>query len=95
MAESVSLPAGWNCITDQMRYDPFMDREYTTVTYEHEGTGQRVIINDVQEPNSFGGWGFLVRADGSDHGELGLIEDIESARELAVEFMQEYEPKKY
>jgi len=68
-----------------------MAREYTTVTYEQEGTGQRVIINDVQEPNNFGGWGFLVRADGSDHGELGLIKDIGFARELAREFMEEYE----
>ncbi|WP_367176239.1 hypothetical protein [Haloarcula rubripromontorii] len=91
MAESVSLPAGWNCVTDLTRHDSFMDREYTTVTYEQEGTGQRVIITDVQEPNNFGGWGFLVQSDGSDYGELGLVEDIGSARELAREFMEEYE----
>jgi len=91
MAESVPQPAGWNCVTEQTRYDPRMDREYTTVTYEHADTGRKVFINDVQEPNGFGGWGYLVRVDGSDYGELGLVEDVESARELAVEFMDEYE----
>lgn len=91
MAESVTQPAGWNCVTEQTRYDPHMDREYTTITYEHADTGRKVFINDVLEPNSFGGWGYLVRADGSDYGELGLVEDMESAKELAVEFMDEYE----
>jgi len=47
MAESASQPVGRNCVTEQTRYDSFMDREYTTVTYEHEGTGRKVIINDV------------------------------------------------
>jgi len=32
-----------------------------------------------------------VRADGPDHGELGLVENLESAKELAMEFMEEYE----
>lgn len=91
MAESTSLPTGWNCVTEQTNYDPLMDREYTTVIYEHTDTGRKVFINDVQEPNSFGGWGYLVRADGSDYGELSLVEDIESARDLAMEFMREYE----
>ncbi|MFC7139835.1 hypothetical protein ACFQMA_08285 [Halosimplex aquaticum] len=70
---------------------PVLNREYTIVTYEHADTGRIVFINVVQEPNGFGGWGYLVRVDGYDYGELGLVEDVESARELAVEFMEEYE----
>lgn len=92
MAESAALPVGWSCVTEYTNHDPFMDREYTTIAYEHAETGRNVYINDVHEPNSFGGWGFLVRADGTEYGELGLVADIESARELAVEFMEAYEP---
>lgn len=72
-----------------------MDRGYTTVPYEHADIGRKVFINDVQEPNSFGGWGYLVRADAFDYGELDLVEDIESTRELAVEFIEEYEMPTY
>ncbi|WP_128906021.1 hypothetical protein [Halorubrum amylolyticum] len=91
MEELATLPAGWDCVTEHTNYDSIMDREYTTVAYEHADTGRKVFINDVQEPNSFGGWGYLVRADGPKYGELGLVEDIESAKELAMEFMNEYE----
>jgi len=93
MQESEPLPAGWISITDRTKHQSFIDREYTTITFEHRDTGRRVYVNDVQEPNSFGGWGYLVRADGRDHGELGLVEDLESARELAVKFMRTYEPQ--
>jgi hypothetical protein len=92
MQESESLPAGWTSVTDRTKHQSFIDREYTTITFEHRETGRRVYVNDVQEPNSFGGWGYLVRADGHDHGELGLVGDLESARELALEFMRMYEP---
>jgi hypothetical protein len=93
MQDSESLPEGWTAVTDRTEHQSFIDREYTTITFEHRETGRRVYVNDVQEPNSFGGWGYLVRADGRDHGELGLVEDLESARELAVEFMRTYEPQ--
>jgi hypothetical protein len=93
MQESESLPEDWTAVMDRTEHQSFIDREYTTITYEHRETGRRVYVNDVQEPNSFGGWGYLVRADGRNHGKLGLVEDLESARELALEFMRTYEPQ--
>jgi hypothetical protein len=90
MVETHSLPAGWDCVTETVEYEPFMDREYTTIIYEYGSSDLRVFINDVQEPNSFGGWGYLVHANDITHGDLGLVEDIESATELAIELMEEY-----
>lgn len=88
MAQASSLPDGWQCTRDKTRYHSFMDREYTKIAYENSESGQEILISDVQEPNSFGGWGYLVRVLGPDGGELGLVEDVETARELAIDYMQ-------
>ncbi|WP_435065762.1 hypothetical protein [Halobaculum sp. EA56] len=90
MPESVVLPDGWEQTLDRSNFDSFMDREYTTVAFVHSPTGRKVIINDVQEPNSFGGWGYLIHVTDPEYGELGLVEDLQTAREIAHEFMEEH-----
>lgn len=90
MPELVALPGEWEQRFERSHFDPRMDREYTTVAFVHPPTGQRVIINDVQEPNSFGGWGFLVHVTGPVHGELELVEDLQTAQEVAREFMADH-----
>jgi hypothetical protein len=90
MPESVVLPDGWEQTLDRSNFDSFMDREYTTVTFVHSPTERKVIINDVQEPNGFGGWGYLIHVTDSEYGELGLVEDLQTAREIAHEFMEEH-----
>lgn len=91
MAQSVSVPTGWEVIVDRREHHQVVDREYTTLVYEHPSSKQRVIVNDVQEPNKFGGWGYLVHAQGGETGELDLVEDIETARDVALEFMKRYD----
>jgi len=88
MPGTVALPSGWAQTVDRTEYDRFMDREYTTVVFEHETTGQRVIVSEVQEPNSFGGWGYLVHVSDPAHGQLGLVEDLDTAVGLAEDFME-------
>lgn len=88
MPETVSLPGSWEQTVERTEFDPFMDREYTTVIFEHAPTDRRVIVNEVQEPNSFGGWGFLVHVTDPTYGELGLVEDLDAARGLAEDFME-------
>jgi len=88
MAQATPVPDGWQCTRDEARYHSFMDREYTTIAYEDAESNRKILISDVQEPNSFGGWGYLVRVLGPDGGQLGLVEDVETARELALDYMR-------
>lgn len=74
---------------DRTVYDSFVDREYTRIGYRRTDGGQELRIFDVQEPNKFGGWGYLVVARGRVAKDLGLVESLEQARELAKEFMVE------
>lgn len=90
MAESAALPDGWEQTLERSGFDPRMDREYTTVNFVHAPSGQKVIINDVQEPNGFGGWGYLVHVTGPEFGELDLVEDLSTAQEVAHEFMEDH-----
>lgn len=90
MPESVALSDGWEQTLERSIFDSYMDREYTTVAFVHSPTERKVIINDVQEPNSFGGWGYLVHVTDPEYGELGLVEDLQTAREIAHEFMEEH-----
>lgn len=90
MPELVALPDEWEQTIERSDFDSFMDREYTTVVFVHPSTGQKVIINDVQEPNGFGGWGYLVHVNGPAYGELDLVDDLQTARDVAREFMEDY-----
>jgi hypothetical protein len=90
MPESVVLPSGWEQTLERSHFDSFMEREYTTVVFIHPSTGQKVIINDVQEPNGFEGWGYLVHVTGPEYGELDLVDDLQTAREVAYEFMEKH-----
>ncbi|MFT4922954.1 MAG: hypothetical protein ACI8XM_002174 [Haloarculaceae archaeon] len=90
MPETLALPSGWTQSVDRSTYDRFMDREYTTVIFEHASTNRRVMVNEVQEPNNFGGWGYLVHVTDPTQGELGLVNDLETAVGLAEEFMESH-----
>jgi len=90
MAESAALPDGWEQTLERSDFDSRMDREYTTFNFVHSATGQKVIINDVQEPNGFEGWGYLVHVTGPEFGELDLVEDLSTARTVAREFMEDH-----
>lgn len=90
MPESVALPGGWERTLERSDFNSFMDREYTTVVFSHSPTGRRVIINDVQEPNDFGGWGYLVHVTDPEYGVLALVEDLPAARTVAHEFIEEH-----
>jgi hypothetical protein len=66
-----------------------MDREYTKIAYQNSNSPCQVFVSNVQEPNKFGGWGYLVWVRGLGGGELGLVEDLDTARELAMEYMEQ------
>lgn len=85
MAATKSVPRGWERQSELQYYDSFLEREYTRIAYSD---GERTVyISDVQEPNKFGGWGFLVRVQGGENRQLGLVEDLQDAREIAHEYM--------
>jgi len=85
--EAAAPPGDWKLELEQTESDSFMDREYTKLVFVHPPTGRKVIINDVQEPNSFEGWGFLVHVPDPQYGELDLVDDLRTAREVAFDFM--------
>lgn len=90
MPETLALPGGWEQTFERAAYDRCMDREYTTLIFEQDSTDREVVVNEVQEPNSFGGWGYLVHVTDPRHGELGIVDDLEAARELAMDFMESH-----
>lgn len=85
------LPDGWTERFEETTYHDHMDREYTKVAYESED-GTTVHVSDVQEPNSFGGWGYLIRTDEPGKGSLGLVESLDEAKEVAYSYMREHVP---
>jgi hypothetical protein len=80
------LPNGWSVETEQTIYDEFMGRAYTTVRYRQEHTGDAVYITEVIDGGNV--WSYGVHHSGHD-GDLGTAEDLETAKELAVAFMNE------
>jgi hypothetical protein len=89
MAQTNTTPNGWECTRDETRFDSRMDREYTKIAYQDSTASREVFVSNVQEPNKFGGWGYLVWVRGKGGGELGLVEDLDSARELAIDYMEQ------
>lgn len=63
--------------------------EFTRIAYTATD-GVTVRISNVQEPNSFGGWGYLVWTDQLTEGNLGLVETLNDAQEIAETYMREY-----
>jgi len=87
MAVTKTLPKGWQLRHKQQYRDSFIEREYTRIAYSD---GDRTIyINDIQEPNSFEGWRFLVRVQGSDNRQLGIAENLSEAEKIAREYMMQ------
>jgi len=87
MPELETPPGEWERSLEQSEFDSFMNREYTKIVFTHSPTERKLMINDVQEPNSFGGWGYLIHVNSPEHGELGLVEDLQTAKEIALDFM--------
>lgn len=92
MAKSAQPPAGWQFVDENVTYDGFMEREFTTITYANSAGDTMLRIRDVQKPNKFGGWGYLVWTAGTVHRELGLVSDLDEAKEIASEYMHNTEP---
>lgn len=90
MALTQRIPSGWELEFEVTYYDGVMERDYTRLEYRHAASGNAVRITDVQEPNSFEGWRYLVRVTGPDHVTLGTVEELEEAKDLALEFMEGY-----
>lgn len=86
MSKAVSLPGEWEQQFDRVESDSFVDREYTTPVSVHSATGRRVVVSDVQEPNGFEGWRYLVQVLDPQYGELGLVDDLGTARDVAFDF---------
>ncbi|SDR25750.1 hypothetical protein [Natronobacterium texcoconense] len=89
MTQSNSIPENWELELEQTTYDPIMEREYTRIAYTHADRDVTLRVSDVHEPNSFGGWGYFVRVNGSESAELALVEELEEARSIAFEYMKE------
>jgi len=87
-AQTASVADGWTLARDAI-HTSRIGREYTRIAYAADD-GTVVRIATVQEPNSFGGWGYLVWTVGSGAGELGLVETLGEATDLAAEYMRSY-----
>lgn len=85
------VPNHWHLREEYTAYDGFIDQEYPRVVYSHDDRNLLVRITRVQEPNKFGGWGFLVWTMGEHREELGIVESLDDAKDSALEFMREYE----
>lgn len=88
-AQTEQVPSGWG-LTTNVTEDSVIEKAFTRMAYTADD-GTVVRIATVQEPNSFGGWGYLIWTVGSDAGELGLVETLDEAKELADDYMQTYE----
>jgi len=92
MSVTTAVPDVWETIHETTQFEHHNAREYTRIVYEHETGDQAVRISDVQEPNSFVGWRYLVRATGETTERLGIVEDLDAAKERAQAFMTTCEP---
>lgn len=85
------IPEGWDLVLENESYDSAMGREYTAIAYASQDETM-VRIVEVQEPNSFGGWGFLVWVPGTNGEKLGLVDSLDEAQDIAFSFMEEHLP---
>lgn len=88
--QATTLPAGWDLDLDDTTYDSHVEKAFTRIAYTATD-GTTVRIASVQEPNSVGGWGYLVWVATPSQAELGLVETLPEARELARSFMRNHE----
>ncbi|HET7324515.1 MAG TPA: hypothetical protein VFJ06_09300 [Halococcus sp.] len=91
MAVVEAVPKNWHLKDEYTAYDGFIDQEYPRVVYSHDDRDLLVRITRVQEPDKFGGWGFLVWTTGEHREELGIVESLDDAKDSAIEFMRKYE----
>jgi len=85
-----ATPSGWTVDRDDTTYDEFVEMEFTRLAYT-ASDGTTVRITDVQEPNSFGGWGYLIRTDDPTESDIGLVETLDEAKTIAESFMRSYQ----
>jgi hypothetical protein len=86
MTPERGLPAEWTLESERTTHDELMGREYTTVLYRQEHTGGAVYINEVVDGENV--WRYSVHHSGRD-GDIGVADDLEAAKELALAFMNE------
>lgn len=91
MITDENLPAGWTASSRRESFDEMMQRAYESVRFEREDDGAVLRIHEVEEPDDFGGWGFLVTVDrNARETELGVFEDLDQARHRAMEYMADH-----
>lgn len=83
MAATRAQPNGWDLAFESTAYQQFAERQYTRIRYDRSGGEGSVFVHDVREPNSYGRWGYLGHASGTDGGTLGLVEDATALLVLA------------
>lgn len=95
MITDQNLPDGWVASSESEEYDQMMDREFESVVFEREDGEVEVRINEVQEPKDFEGWGYQVVVehgteddDDTSEAKLGIFEDLDEARETAINHME-------
>lgn len=102
MLSDEDLPESWIAAHSEEEYDPMQGREYEFELYDDRETGTAVRINEVEGHkieghHDFGGWGYQVlveygpRDSRKGEDELDIVEDLDEAHEVALEYMQEYE----
>ena len=72
--------------TEQTTHDEVMGRDYTRVLYRQEQTRSAVYINEVIDGENV--WKYNVHHSGR-NGDLGTAGDLEKAKQIAFEFMNE------
>jgi hypothetical protein len=86
MTSRRSPPTGWTLESERTVYDELMGRDYTTVLYRQEDTRSAVYINEVIDGSNV--WEYAVHRSGRD-GDLGTTTDLETAKQIAFEFMND------
>lgn len=91
MITDANLPDGWTAVSNSTEEDVLMGREFETRVFEHETGDGRVAISEVTEPVESDSWQFQVIGEtrqGEPDETLGPFDDLDAAREAAIEFME-------
>lgn len=88
MTTELTPPAGWIVETERTTYDDMMGRDYTTILYRQEATRRAVHIHEIIDAENV--WMYTVHRSGP-NGDLGTSAELETAKEIAFEFMRDTE----
>lgn len=92
MSDSAA-PSGRTVDRDDTTCDEFVEMEFTGLALS-ASDGATVRITDVQEPNSFGGWGYRIWSGYPTESDVGIVETLDEAKTAAESFMPGYQEAK-